>query len=70
MTGKGRQTFIKFLSEDHEAARRTYNAGAEEERLIAWGTMIGLEAAAHYAGLATLNRDLAELRRRDCGGEP
>lgn len=66
MIGKERQTFITYLTEDHETSRKTWNAGSESESLIAWGTMLGLEAAARYAGMDTLSRDLADLRRRDC----
>lgn len=67
MNGKERQTFITHLTKEHEEARQAYNAATEELRLITWGKMLGLEAAASCAGMQTLHRDLADLRRRDCG---
>lgn len=66
MTGKARKNFIEKLTRDHDECRQTFCNGSEGERDIAWGQMLGLEAAAFYAGMETLNRELAELRRRDC----
>lgn len=66
MTDKEKQRFITSITKEHEECRQRYNAGGEEERLIAWGKMEGLEKAAHYACMTPLRCELAELRRRYC----